>query len=941
MNVKLLAVSALLFAAVVGYLTLGRGSDKIDYSTQVKPILNKHCIACHGGVKKAGGFSLLFRDEALAKTKSGKPAILPGDPDHSEFIVRLTAKDPEERMPLKADPLKPEEIEILKKWVQQGAEWGDHWAYVKPQAPEVPGKGLFAGFNLFSGGWEKTDVDFFVKKRLDDEGLKPADEADRATLIRRVSLDLTGLPPTPELLKKYTSADDWDEAYANLVDSLLASPAYGERWASMWLDLARYADSRGYQKDNARRIWRYRDWVIRAFNQDMPYDQFTVQQLAGDLLPNAARPNPTKDQLLATAFHRNTMNNDETGTVDEEFRVAAVLDRVNTTMEVWQGTTFGCVQCHSHPYDPFRHEEFYKFLAFFNNTRDEDTADEAPNLREFAPEDEAKLGQLQAYLRGATSREQGASKMQLPHAPGPQPPAFDWLHFARFLEPRHHPHVADKYVKGALVGDRQIGLRHGGSCRLPGMRLDGVTQLLANLSVSVPGGTVQLHLDAPDGPVLATIHLDTTAKGRGENRFFPVKSTAGRHDVYLTATNPRLLPDEDVFRINWFALLPDFPGKNSPGFAGNFRLFTELLSAKTDNTPILLPSHPDYARKTHVWVRGNWLVHGAEVQPDVPHSMPAFKGYSRDRLGLARWLVSPENPLTARVAVNRFWEQLFGVGLVETQEDFGTQGTKPSHPELLDYLAVKFQTDYKWSQKRLLREMVLSATYRQASHVSPDLQERDPQNRLFARGPRLRLTAEMIRDQALAVSGLLSKKMYGKPALPYQPDGVWQAVNSSLNYKQSEGEEAYRRAVYTFARRTGPYPSAVTFDAGSREVCLSRRIRTNTPLQALTLLNDPVFLEASLALAKKVAPTADAQSSGRSAPVTAQIAAAYTRVMGREIPERKAEKLARLYETALARFRQKPALVKEFVPENGTPQLAALAVVTNAILNLDEVVVKE
>ena len=920
MNVKLLAVSALLFAAVVGYLTLVRGSDKVDYSTQVKPILNKHCIACHGGVKKASGFSLLFRDEALAKTKSGKPAILPGDPDHSEFIARLTSKDPEERMPLKADPLKKEEIEILKKWVAQGAEWGDHWAYVKPQAPEVPGRGLFAGLNLFSGGWEKTDVDFFVKKRLDDEGLEPADEADRATLIRRVSLDLTGLPPTPELLRNYTAARDWDEAYANLVDSLLASPAYGERWASMWLDLARYADSRGYQKDNARRIWRYRDWVIRAFNQDLPYDRFTIEQLAGDLLPN-----PSKDQLLATAFHRNTMNNDETGTVDEEFRTAAVLDRVNTTMEVWQGTTFGCVQCHSHPYDPFRHEEFYKFLAFFNNTRDEDTQDEAPNLREFAPEAEAKLKSLETFLS----------------AQAVNPKSFDWLHFVRFLEPRHHPHVADRYVKGALVGDRQIGLRHGGSCRLPAMRLDRVTQLLANIAVSAPGGTMELRLDAPDGPLLAAIHPDTTAKGRGENRFFPLKSVAGRHDVYLTAKNARLLPDEDVFRINWFVFLPEFPGKNSPVFADNFRLFNELLSAKTENTPILLPSHPDYARKTHVWVRGNWLVHGAEVQPDVPHSMPAFRGYSSDRLGLARWLVSPDNPLTARVAVNRFWEQLFGVGLVETQEDFGTQGTKPSHPELLDYLAVKFQTDWKWSQKRLLRELVLSATYRQDSKIDQDLHERDPQNRLFARGPRLRLTAEMIRDQVLAVSGLLSKKMYGRPALPYQPEGVWQAVNSSLTYKQSEGEENYRRAVYTFARRTGPYPSAVTFDAGSREVCLSRRIRTNTPLQALTLLNDPVFLEASLALARQVAPTADAQSSGRSAPVTAQIAAAYERVTGRAIPERKAERLAQLHETALARFRQKPALVKEFVPENGTPHLAALTVVTNAILNLDEVVVKE
>ncbi|MCY7351790.1 MAG: DUF1553 domain-containing protein [Cytophagaceae bacterium] len=923
MNVKLLPVTACLAAAAIGYFTLFRGSEKVDYSTQVKPILNKHCIACHGGVKKASGFSVLFRDEALAKTKSGKPAIIPGDAAHSEFIQRLTLKDPEERMPYKHAPLKPDEIEILKKWVDEGAVWGNHWAYVAPQAPEVPNSGLFAGISLFSNDWAKNDLDRFVKKRLDDENLKPTDEADRATLIRRVSLDLTGLPPTPEQLSKYTQADDWDIAYRALVDELLKSSAFGERWASMWLDLARYSDSRGYQKDNARTIWRYRDWVIKAFNTDMPYDRFTTEQLAGDLLPDRHGRPATKEQLIATAFHRNTMNNDETGTVDEEFRVAATVDRVNTTWEVWQGTSFGCVQCHSHPYDPFRHEEYYKFLAFFNNTRDEDTQDEAPNLREFAPEDQAKLQQLSQYFN--------QSKHQ---APGTKHAKFNWLNFARFLEPRHHPHYADQYLKGALVGDRQIGLRHGGSCRLPAIQLDGKTQLLAALSVQNPGSVLEIRRDRIDGPLLARVVLDTTNRGKTENRYIPIKPVTGRHDLFLKTQNPKLLPDEDILHINWFAFLPDFPGKNSPESETNFRHFNDLLTAKTENTPILIPSNPDYQRPTYVWVRGNWLVPGQEVQPGVPHSLPTFGKLPQDRLGLARWLVSPDNPLTARVAVNRYWEQLFGIGLVETLEDFGTQGAKPTHPELLDYLAIKFSTDWKWSTKRLLRELVTSATYRQGSRVSRELQERDPQNRLLARGSRIRLPAEMVRDQALAVSGLLSRKMYGKPVMPYQPEGVWQAVNSNLNYKQSAGEDQYRRAVYTFARRTGPYPSALTFDAGSREVCLSRRIRTNTPLQALTLLNDPVFLEASQALAK-VAPTSGRRGAGD------QIAWAYQRVTGQNIPKRKKEKLTELYATALSRFRQKPALVKDFIPENGTPQLAALTVVTNAILNLDEVVVKE
>ncbi len=923
MNAKLLSVTALLLAAGIGYLTLVRGEEKVDFSTQVKPILNKHCIACHGGVKKASGFSLLFRDEALAKAKSGKPAIVPGDAEHSEFIKRLTHKDPDERMPLKADPLKGEEIEILKRWVQQGAEWGDHWAYVKPQTPALPGQGLFAGINIFSSSWAKTDLDFFVKKRLDDEGLEPADEADRATLIRRVSLDLTGLPPTPELLKKYRDADDWDTAYAQLVDSLLASPAYGERWASTWLDLARYSDSRGYQKDNARRIWRYRDWVIRAYNRDLPFDRFTVEQLAGDLLPN-----PTKDQLLATAFHRNTMNNDETGTVDEEFRVAATIDRVNTTMEVWQGTTFGCVQCHSHPYDPFHHEDYYKYLAFFNNTRDEDTQDEAPTLREFSEADTQRLDSLGRFLNGSTTPQKAA----------------EWLQFVRVLEPRFHAHYADRYQNGVLVGDRQIGLWHGGSCRLPGLKLDGKTQFLMAYASQFAGGTLELRQDSPTGPLLSTIAIPSTSGVVNpalnytpiSTQIIPVslRPSTGRHDVYLVGRNSALKPQEEVIKIVWFALLDEFPGRHQTGFARAEQQFFGLLRAKTEGTPIAQASNPDYQRPTHVWVRGNWLVYGAEVQPDVPHSMPKFTGYSRDRLGLARWMVSPENPLTARVAVNRFWEQLFGVGLVETLEDFGTQGAKPSHPELLDFLASKFQTDWKWSQKRLLRELVLSATYRQASRMDKKAVERDPQNRLFARGPRLRLTAEMVRDQALAVSGLLSKKMYGKPALPYQPEGVWQAVNSSLNYKQSEGEDNYRRAVYTFARRTGPYPSAFTFDAGSREVCLSRRIRSNTPLQALTLLNDPVFLEASLALAKV------ALTSGRRGP-DEQIAQAYQLVTSREISGEKQEKLTQLYATALTRFRQKPALVQQFVPEKGSPHLAALTVVTNSILNLDEVVTKE
>ncbi len=897
-----------LSVCLLGYFSLHQRNETIDYNTQVKPLLNKKCISCHGGVKQASGFSLLFREDALAPTKSGKPAIIPNDAANSEFIKRLTHSDPDERMPYHAEKLKDEEIELLTKWVNQGVKWDNHWAYIKPVLPEVPATAFFSGLtNFFSGSLPKNDIDAFVEKTLDKNGLTLAEEADRITLIRRVCLDLTGLPPTPSILKKYGESNNWKEEYPKLVDELLASSAYGERWASMWLDLARYSDSRGYQKDNARDIWHYRDWVIDAFNADMPFDQFTTNQLAGDLLPN-----PSENQLLATAFHRNTMNNDETGTVDEEFRVVAIIDRINTTFETWQGTTFGCVQCHSHPYDPFRHEEYYKIMAFFNNTRDEDTQDEAPFLRKFEKADAQKLVDLEKWLNNIKPKE----KKQ-------------WIDFVKYLEPRHHAHFADKYNKGALLGDRNIGLKNGGSCRLPNIELSNKSQLLVSISVSALGGQVQIRLDSASGPIIGKMSLDTTKNKKRDLQFWPIKSVdgkpfVGRHDVYLTATNKKIDTESYFFQINWFTFLSDFPNKTQPDYAQKFQDFKYLLDAKTDNTPILLASDPDYPRQTHVFTRGNWLVHGKEVATGFPKILSNRQSATKNRLALAQWLVNAENPLTARVIVNRFWEQLFGIGIVETLEDFGTAGAKPTQPELLDYLAVKFQNDWEWSTKKLLRYIVLSATYRQTSIGNESLLEKDPQNKLLAKGPRLRLNAEMIRDQALAVSGLLSKKMYGKPTLPYQPEGVWQAVNSSLNYKQSEGEDQYRRGVYVFARRTGPYPSMVTFDAGSRESCLSRRIRTNTPLQALTLLNDPVFVEASEALAKR--------AMKQQPNVEQQISTCYTWVTGRTISEKKLERLQNLYTISLEKFKKN----KPSTP----PQFESLALVCNAILNLDEVVTK-
>ena len=913
MKAKFLLISV----AIIGVLWTTKSlyesnhDNKVDYSTQIKPLLNKHCISCHGGVKKIGDFSLLFRSDALAKTKSGKPAIIPFHPEQSDFIARLTHKDLDERMPYKANPLKKEEIDLLTRWVKEGAEWGNHWAYVAPQKVSVPNsKGFFASFSPFGYSWAKNDIDRFILANLKTEGLEPTEEATKSTILRRVYLDLIGLPPTPEQLAKFL-ADDSKKAYEKVVDELLKSPQFGEKWASMWLDLARYSDSKGYQKDNGRTIWEYRDWVIRAFNKNMPFDQFTREQLAGDLLPN-----PTDDQLIATAFHRNTMNNDETGTVDEEFRIAAVLDRTNTTWDVFQGTTFSCVQCHSHPYDPFRHEEYYKFMAFFNNSRDEDTDDESPNLRRFSPEDKPKLNALNTWIKTLKPEEK----------------TFDWLHFAKFIEPKFNAHDADNFVESALLGGRSIGLRNGGSCRLPNIKMDGMTQFVMNYSVKNLGGILEIRDGSPIGKILNIIQLtDTTEKYNSDIRSIRIPLLTGRHDLYLVGKNQKLKQTaKDVVKINWFTFMPDFPKDFEE------RNFWNLVKAKTENTPIMLASQTDYQRKTHVFTRGNWLVHGQEVNPDVPKSLHPFpKNAARNRLGLAAWITDKKNPLTARTVVNRFWEQIFGVGIVETLEDFGTQGFKPVHPELLDYLSVKLMNEWEWKPKSILKEIVMSATYRQSSIGSKELFEKDPANHFLARGPRVRLSAEQVRDQTLAVSGILSKKMYGKPVMPYQPEGVWAAVNSNLNYKQSEGEDQYRRAIYTFARRTGPYPSMFNFDSPSREVCVARRIRTNTPLQSLVLLNDPVFVEASNYLAKKAfEKTQDAEN---------QIIVCYQSALQHEPNSNDLKALQNLYETSLDQFKKKPSEMKAYLKGNQKPnaELAALSVVANAIINLDEFVTKQ
>ena len=888
-------------------------SNDVDFNTEVKPILNKHCVACHGGVKKAADLSFLFSQEAInTKGKSGKVAIIPGDPQHSEFYKRLITNDLEERMPKGKDGLTKKDIETLKTWIEQGAQWGDHWAYQKPEKPNVPAVGgFFARLGLFKDDetrFTKNEIDNFVINKLKEQGLSTSKEADKGTLLRRVYLDLAGIPPTEQQVKAFLN-DPSENAYEKVVDNLLKSPDYGERWAAMWLDLARYADTKGYERDVYRNIWRYRDYVIKAFNEDKPFDQFTIEQLAGDLLPK-----PTNEQLIATGFHRNTMNNDEGGTVDEEFRVAATIDRVNTTFDVWQGTTMGCVQCHTHPYDPFVHDEYYKTMAFFNNARDEDVVSDTPYLRFYKTPDSAKIEEVKNWILSKGDR----SKVQ------------EFEKFVKVLEPKFNSHDIEPLSPGtsSILDAKYLGLQHTGFGRLKNVTLSGKDRLVMSFSTATEKAVLQIKDKQSDGKVMLTIPVFAT----GDTiMFYELPKMEGKHDLYFVFTNPK--KPKDWMQIKWVAFQKTFG--NIPEYQTIETKYKEILNAKADFTPIMNDGEGDLARKQHVFERGNWLVHGKEVKPEVPKYLSKMpESYPRNRLGLARWLVDGNNPLTARVAVNRFWEQIFGTGIVETVEDFGTQGFSPTHPELLDYLAVTFQDDMHWSVKKLLKMIVMSGTYRQSSDVNQELLDKDPYNRYLARGPRIRLSAEQVRDQALLVSGLLSKKMYGKSVMPYQPDGLWLSPWSGESWKLSQGEDKYRRAIYTFWKRTAPYPSMMSFDAPSREFCQLRRLRTNTPLQALVTLNDPAYVEAAQQLARNMLAKGKTPEE--------QIQAGFNLIMMRDIDPNKLKILTKLYRQTEQQYRKNPIeAYKFFGRSDASPALAAMAVTANAMLNLDEIVTKE
>jgi hypothetical protein len=838
------------------------------------------------------------------------------------MITRLTTKDEDERMPKKAPPLKPEQIELLKRWISEGAKWEEHWAYVPPKR---------CG----------QTIDEIVQARLHKEKLALSSEADRWTLARRTALDITGLPPSPEEVEAFVK-DGGPKAYERWVDRLLAAPSYGERWATVWLDVARYADSKGYEKDGFRDMWRYRDWVIDALNSDLPYNQFLIEQLAGDLLPS-----PTDEDLIATAFHRNTQTNDEGGTDDEEFRTYAVIDRLNTTFDSVQGTSIGCVQCHGHPYDPFVHKEFYQLLAFFDNTADADREDERPTQRFYtrANADDASLLQQriaasQRQIDGELKRTQNREAFEL------------WLREVRPtenflpLQTQTVTSVKGEYhvQKDGLIrlngetptettitveGTPEPGplralvlatipddsLPHNGPGAAPGSGNFILTRISAMLLTADGQFRQQLEFtnaratfEQNNWPVLQALKAGRDEKveseggwaiaggiGKPQTATFFLNGptdvpTGARLSVRLECQNEkwakhvlgsfRLATSRGEDSLKFAALpkeLRNFMEKETSAWTPEERAkverhfffernpeLTELYQALDKdkdtlarmpvcNLPVLKELTGKEARTTRVFHRGNWLDKDEPVSPMTPNILNRWHpDYPRNRLGLAKWLTNGENPLTARVQVNRVWEQLFGVGLVETLEDFGSQGDKPVYQELLDELAARFQSDMKWSQKALLREILLSQVYRQSAKASPELAERDPANRLLARGPRFRLTSEQLRDQALVVAGILNDKKFGPPVMPYQPPGIWQTPYEGRDWITATNADGHRRAIYTFIRRSATYPSFVTFDSPSREFCTVRRVRSNTPLQSLDLLNSPVFFEAAENLAKRM-----------------------------------------------------------------------------------------
>ena len=1025
----------------------------VDFAREVRPILSDNCFSCHGpdeGTRQRG-LRLDVREGLFEdRGRLGGPVVVAGAAADSRLFQRLVTESSRLRMPRGADPLTGEQIETLRLWIDQGAEWETHWAFIPPERPALP--------PVSDPEWVRNPIDTFILSRLDAEGLGPSAEADRATLLRRVTLDLTGLPPTPAELAAFLG-DDSPDAYEKAVDRLLGSPRYGERMASEWLDAARYADTNGYQTDGERSMWRWRDWVIDAYNANMPFDRFTIEQIAGDMLPGA-----TRDQRIATAFNRNHSQNGEGGIVVDEFLVEYAVDRVETTSTVWLGLTLGCARCHDHKFDPLSQQEFYEVLANFNNIPERGKAfkyvNSPPLITAPTVGQEAELAELDEKLRAAreafAALEQDAARAQaaweaslagagrvdwtlrdglLAHhaldgdvagvhdgrfvtavledgrprfvdgrigdaaafdgrrfvnaGPGPDLGYDDAFTLAAWIYPTAASGVI---VSRADAGDQgEVGwglyleegkLRFNMSTRilddgvaaetLEDVRLGEWQHVLAAYDGSKTPGGIRIHVDGEPRELKPLLDL----VGNRMPQRYPLRIGASG------STKPRFEGLVDDVRIYGAALTPELAAvvataepvtalaaipaeRRTPAQAEKLRLaFLDqyappeigeawrAAAALEREREALWASFPTVMvmeelaerRPTFRLERGAYDNPAEEVSPGVPAVLPPLpEGVEANRLSFARWLVDPDHPLTARVTVNRFWQTYFGTGLVKTAENFGTQGEYPSHPELLDWLATTF-VDSGWDVKALQKAIVTSAAYRQSSRVTAAEYEADPENRLVARGPRLRLPAQMIRDQALAVSGLLVEKLGGPSVKPYQPEGLWADMveGGYGDYVRSAGDDLYRRSLYTFWKRTLGPPTMITFDSSTRETCIVRTGRTNTPLQALNLMNDVTYVEAARRLAERM------MTAGGETPAE-RVGFAYRLATARRPPAAAEAILVDGFRRHLDRYQADRGAALDLVRQGEAPrdetldvaELAAYTMVANLILNFDGTITKE
>lgn len=991
----------MLFGSVLSFVLLLVSA--VDFNREVRPILSDRCYPCHGPDSGNRKTAMRLDDETSAKSKlkSGRFALVAGKPDESEIYKRIISNNPALRMPpaYNGHPkLDDKSIATIKRWIEEGARYQSHWSFIPP----VRGP--------------KATIDSIVRAKLTKEGLSPSPEASKRTLIRRVTLDLTGLPPTPAEIDAFVNGR---ETYEQLVDRLLASPRYAERMAIRWLEAARYADTNGYQTDGVRDMYRYRDWVIEAFQKNMPFNQFTVEQIAGDMLPNA-----TLSQKIASAFHRNHRTTAEGGIVDEEWRTEYVADRAETTSTVFLGLTFGCARCHDHKYDPLKQKEFYSLFAFFNNVPEKgfvyNFGNERPFIKAPTPPQEKE------WLRKQTARDVAAQawKDAQPKVAEAQAKwekkitkkGLDWTaHEGLVFDAQlfgdtkfdgkrvvtydektakfnhRDPYTMAVWVKpetrdGAILTrteDYMEGSGYGlyvmnGKLRFHyifrwtdlGMRIETKQDLKQgewqHIAVTYDGGmyTEGVHLYINGVEVEKNVLFNSNlwpldhkaplrlGQGSGLNFNGEIRNPQiwsrmlGADEVAATALDEELSaiarkPATSRSKAEQAKLDLAFRERYLPPQLAAVKenaVKAQAALAEFEKTlPTVMVMEEGPARETHVLIRGAYDRPGDKVTPLTPAALHAWKPeWPKNRLGLAQWLVSRDNPLTARVTVNRYWQMLFGVGLVKTVEDFGSQGEQPVHQELLDWLAVEFM-DSGWDVKKLLKTIVLSETYRQSSKMSPADAARDPENRLLARGPRARLSPEMIRDQALAISGLLVEKLGGPSVKPYQPPGLWQELAGGDGYKPDTGEGLYRRSLYTYWRRTIAPPSMVNFDSPNRETCIVRETRTNTPLQALNLMNDETYIEASRKLAERVI--------GDASPLEQ----AFLLAIGRKPSAQELQVLKSTYQRFRTRFDKDPESAKKFlsvgdsrsVTDRPAPELAALACVTSMILNLDEAITKQ